>query len=94
MTFIQLKRVRLESAELNRFIIQNVSNWRSRQTLLGPLGVAPLREIERMIHVGRPADDIEIYEFRPGDFEWLYGLTPRSWPNLHAMKLSAASSWI
>ncbi len=80
MTFPQLKRVRLESAELNRFIIQNVSNLRSRQTLLGPLGIAPLRGIERITQVARPADDIEIYEFQPGDVEWLYSLTPRSWP--------------
>jgi hypothetical protein len=80
MTFPQLRRVRLESAELNRFIIQKMSNWRSRQTLLGPLGIAPLHGIERITQVARPAGDIEIYEFRPGDFEWLYGLTPRCWP--------------
>jgi hypothetical protein len=80
MTFRQLKRVRLESAELNRFIIQNVSNSRSRQMLLGPMGIAPLQGIERITQLSRPADDIEIYEFRPGDFEWLYGLTPRYWP--------------
>jgi hypothetical protein len=80
MTFPQLKRVRLESAELNRFIIENVTNWRSLKTLLSQQGIAPLRGIESKIHLGRPADDIELYEFQPGDVEWLYGLTPRFWP--------------
>ncbi|CAL74420.1 hypothetical protein BRADO0477 [Bradyrhizobium sp. ORS 278] len=81
LSFAQLKRVRIECDNLNRFIIENVHSWRSRKALIGPMGIARLDgRMAQIIRLPRRADEIEIYEFRPGDFEWLYGLTPWTWP--------------
>ncbi|MGF6431515.1 hypothetical protein [Bradyrhizobium elkanii] len=74
-----LRTFRLQNPEFNRFIIENIGES-SRRTLLSSMGVAPIERSLLRVALTPAADireDVSLYVPEPGDYEWLYGLTPR-----------------
>ncbi|WP_407166607.1 hypothetical protein [Bradyrhizobium sp. ORS 111] len=76
----QWKLLRTTDAAFNRFVLEKTQNPRSVVVMQNRLGIAPIAGIIRAVPKENVNTDktIPLYEPRPGDYEWLYSLTPRN----------------
>ncbi|MCC8964509.1 hypothetical protein H8A95_19855 [Bradyrhizobium sp. Pear76] len=74
---VQWSHLRRTDRTFNRFVLEHISSSRSLATMQSRMGIAPIAGLERAPQIENVGNE-ELYVPQPGDYEWLYSLTPRS----------------